>query len=170
MKVNKNEYNPYFETYVSKVLQNDAGIIENMQSSLELFFNVLAELPEEKHLYAYGDGKWTIKELISHMIDTERIMSYRALRVSRNDSSNLLPFDEDEFVKNSNANEIPYIELLKEFSLVRKSSIAMFKGFNEELLSRKGKASGDVITVNALGYILSGHVIHHLEIIKERYL
>ena len=170
MKLQKNEYDSYFEIYVSKALKLDKDLIKTMQNSLEMFFNVLSELPEEKHLYAYDRDKWTIKELISHMIDTERIMAYRALRISRNDQSNLLAFNENDFVANSNANEIPYIELLKEFSLVRKSSIAMFKSFNNELLTRAGKVSSVKTSTRALGYILSGHVLHHLDIIKERYL
>ena len=170
MRLQKTEYPSFFETYISKALQLDKNIIETLQSSLEMFFTVLSELPEEKELYAYDKGKWTMKELIVHMIDTERIMTYRALRISRNDQANLLPFDENDFVENSNANEIPYIDLLKEFSLVRKSSIAMFKGFNNELLTRTGKASGDGISTRALGYIISGHVLHHLDVIKKRYL
>ena len=170
MKLQTNEYNSYFETYVSKALHLNQELIETMQSSLELFFTILSDLPEEKHLYTYGEGKWTIKELISHMIDTERIMAYRALRISRNDKADLLGFNENDFVANSNANEIPYIELLTEFSLVRKASIAMFKSFNKELLERKGKSSGSPISTRAIGYIISGHVLHHLEIIKDRYL
>lgn len=170
MKPQQNEYASYFENYVTLALKKELGIIETLQASLEDFFLLLSDLPKEKYLFAYQENKWTIKELISHMIDTERILSYRALRISRNDKSDLLPFNENDFVSNSNANEIPYVELLKEFSLVRKATIAMYKSFNSALLQRVGKASGENLSVNALGYIISGHVLHHLNIIKERYL
>ncbi len=170
MTIPKNEYAVFYETYISKAVQLNKGLIESLQSSLVTFFEVLAELPEEKHQFAYADGKWTIKELISHMIETERIMAYRALRVSRKDKVNLASFNENDFVANSNANAVPYIELLKEFSLVRKASIAMFKTFNDEMLTRIGTASNTKISTRALGFILTGHVLHHLGVIKERYL
>jgi len=170
MAIPKNEYATFYETYVSKAQLLDNGLIENLQSSLVKFFEVLSDLPEEKHLFAYADGKWTIKELISHMIETERIMAYRALRISRNDKINLASFDENDFVANSNANEVPYIELIKEFSLLRKSTIAMFKSFNDEMLTKIGVASDSEVSVRALGYILTGHVLHHIGVIEERYL
>jgi hypothetical protein len=165
MKLLKTEYAPFYEVYVSKTLALNKGIIESLEVSSKLFFTVLSDLPKEKELFAYQENKWTIKELVSHIIDTERIMAYRALRISRNDKVDLLSFNENDFVLNSNANEIPFKELLNEFSLVRASTIAMYKNFNEELLSRVGKASGANLSVNALGYILSGHVLHHLMII-----
>ena len=170
MKIDKNQYAPFYETYISKSLKKGDDIIKNMQSSLEDFFLILSDIPVEKQLFAYEKDKWTIKELIVHLIDTERIMAYRALRISRNDKVDLLSFDENYFIANSIANTIPFTELLKEFSLVRKSNIAMFKGFDEEILQRRGRASGSEITVSALGFILSGHVFHHLDVIKERYL
>jgi hypothetical protein len=170
MKLLKTEYAPFYEVYVSKAIALNKGIIESLEVSSKLFFTVLSDLPKEKELFAYQENKWTIKELVSHIIDTERIMAYRALRISRNDKVDLLSFNENDFVLNSNANEIPFKELLNEFSLVRASTIAMYNSFNKELLSRVGKASGTNLSVNALGYILSGHVLHHLMIIKKRYL
>jgi len=166
----KNEYAPFYEPYILAASKFDKGIIENLQNSLIHFFELLSDIPEEKQLFAYADNKWTIKELVQHMIDTERVMSYRALRISRGDKIALAGFDENEFISNANANQIPFIELLKEFSLVRKSSIAMFKGLSNEMLFLKGTASETEISVRALGYILTGHVLHHLNIIKERYL
>ncbi len=170
MTIPKSEYASFYKTYISKAEQLNKGLIEGLQSSLVTFFEVLAELPEEKHQFAYAEGKWTIKELISHIIETERIMAYRALRISRNDKVNLASFNENDFVANSNANNVAYIELIKEFSLVRKSTIAMFKSFDEKMGTRIGNASNSEISVNALGYILIGHVLHHLGVIEERYL
>jgi len=166
----KNEYAPFYESYILETSKSDKGIIENLQNSLIHFFELLSDIPEEKQLFAYAENKWTIKELIQHMIDTERVMSYRALRISRGDKTALAGFDENDFISNSNANQIPFIELLKEFSLVRKSSIAMFKGLSDEMLLLKGTASEAEVSVRALGYILTGHVLHHLNVISERYL
>ncbi len=165
-----NEYAPFYKPYILVASKSNKGIIENLQDSLARFFEILSELSEEKQLFAYAENKWTIKELVQHMIDTERVMSYRALCVSRNDKTALAGFDQNDYVLNSDANQIPYIELLKEFSLVRKSTIAMFKGFTDEMLFRKSMASETEISVRALGYILTGHVLHHLKIIEERYL
>ena len=170
MKLLKTEYDSFYEIYVSKALKLEKGIIDSLEETSILFFEVLSDLPKNKEIFAYAENKWTIKELVSHMIDTERIMAYRALRISRNDKADLLPFNENEFVANSNANEIPFKELLKEFSLVRKSTIALYKSFNNELLTRVGKASGTDLSVRALGFILCGHVLHHLEVLQERYL
>ena len=164
------EYAPFYKPYILAALKSDKGIVENLQESLIHFFELLSDIPEEKQLFAYAENKWTIKELVQHMIDTERVMSYRALRISRNDRTALPGFDENDYISNANANQIPYIELLKEFSLVRKSTIVMFKGFTDEMLLSKGKASETEVSVRALGYILTGHVLHHLEIIQERYL
>jgi len=170
MNLLKNEYASYFELYISKAQKNNTTILDSLEFSNKYFFQLLSDLPNDKHLYAYAKNKWTIKELVSHIIDTERIMTYRALRISRNDKSNLLPFDENEFVKNSNANAISFSALLNEFSLVRQSTITMYQSFNKEQLLRIGKASDVNLSVRALGFILSGHVIHHLQIIEDRYL
>ncbi len=170
MKPQQNEYAPYYDNYVSLGLNKAAAINESLVASLADFMLLLTDLPQEKHLFAYEKGKWTIKELISHIIDTEHIMAYRALRIARNDKSDLLAFNENDFVANSNANEISYTELITEFALVRKATIAMYKNFNTEILQRIGKASGSDLSVNALGYIISGHVLHHLNIVKARYL
>ena len=149
MKPQQNEYAPYYDNYVSLGLNKAAAINESLVASLADFMLLLTDLPQEKHLFAYEKGKWTIKELISHIIDTERIMAYRALRIARNDKSDLLAFNENDFVANSNANEISYTELITEFALVRKATIAMYKNFNTEILQRIGKASGSDLSVNA---------------------
>ncbi len=170
MKLQNNEYSPFFKTYISKALKVEMGIVKTLEHSFNQVYKAFSNISDEKQLYAYEKGKWTVKELLSHIIDTERIMAYRALRISRNDTANLLPFNENEFVANSNANEIPYKDLLKEYDLVRKSIIVMFTNFNAELLLRVGTASSLNLSVRAVGFIISGHSLHHLEILKERYL
>jgi uncharacterized damage-inducible protein DinB len=166
----KNEYAPYFEQYMQLVSKDEKSIIENLVASQKVFDDVLRNLPVEKHNFSYAEGKWTIKELIQHIIDTERVFSYRALCFARNDNTSLPGFDQDVFVENDNANDRNYYDLLNEMEVLRKSSIKLFKSFCNEALLRVGVASNNKISVRALGYLFSGHQMHHLNIIKERYL
>ncbi|PKV64975.1 DinB family protein [Polaribacter sp. Hel1_33_96] len=166
----KNEYAPYFEQYMQLVSKDEKSIIENLVASQKVFDDVLRNLPVEKHNFSYAEGKWTIKELIQHIIDTERVFSYRALCFARNDNTSLPGFDQDVFVENDNANDRNYYDLLNEMEVLRKSSIQLFKSFSDEALLRVGVASNNKMSVRALGYLFSGHQMHHLNIIKERYL
>ena len=166
----KNEYAPYFEQYMQLVTKEGKSIIENMQDSQIEFDTILRNLPKEKHTFSYAEGKWTLKELIQHSIDTERIFCYRALCFARNDKTSLPGFDQDIFVDNGNANQLEFSDLLDEMSTLRKSTIQLYKSFSEEALLRIGVASGNKISVRALGYLFSGHQMHHLNIVKERYL
>ena len=166
----KTEYTPYFEQYLELVGFDNKTIIENLESSQIAFEKVFRNLPEEKHVFSYALGKWTIKELIQHIIDTERIFSFRALSFARNDQTAMPGFDHDAFVANDNANERDYYDLLDEMKVLRTSTIQLFKSFSEEALLRMGVASNNKISVRALGYLFSGRQIHHLNIVKERYL
>ena len=166
----KNEYAPYFEQYIQLVSQEDISIIEYLEKSQYDFEVLMRYLPKEKHDFAYAEGKWTVKELIQHIIDTERIFCYRALCFARNDKTSLPGFDQDIFVDNDTANERDYYDLLDEMSTLRKSSIQLYKSFSEEALLRIGVASENKMSVRALGYLFSGHQIHHLNVVKERYL
>ncbi|MDG1403192.1 DinB family protein [Polaribacter sp.] len=166
----KNEFAPYFEQYMQLVSKDEKSIIENLVASQKVFDDVLRNLPVEKHNFSYAEGKWTIKELIQHIIDTERVFSYRALCFARNDNTSLPGFDQDVFAENDNANDRNYYDLLNEMEVLRKSSIKLFKSFCNEALLRVGVASNNKISVRALGYLFSGHQMHHLNIIKERYL
>lgn len=166
----KNEYAPYFEQYMQLVSKDEKSIIENLVASQKVFDDVLRNLPVEKHNFSYAEGKWTMKELIQHIIDTERVFSYRALCFARNDNTSLPGFDQDVFVENDNANDRNYYDLLNEMEVLRKSSIQLFKSFSDEALLRVGVASNNKMSVRALGYLFSGHQMHHLNIIKERYL
>ena len=164
----KNEFAPYFEQYMQLVSKDEKSIIENLVASQKVFDDVLRNLPVEKHNFSYAEGKWTIKELIQHIIDTERVFSYRALCFARNDNTSLPGFDQDVFAENDNANDRNYYDLLNEMEVLRKSSIQLFKSFSDEALLRVGVASNNKMSVRALGYLFSGHQIHHLNIIKER--
>ena len=169
-KLQSDEYALFYRPYIDILLDNDKSIIENLLDSHEKAIQILGNLDIEKQLFQYAEGKWTIKELIQHIIDAERVFNYRALRFARNDTSELSGFDENQFVSQSNANKRDYKDLLEEFSLLRRSTILMYKNFSSDTLILKGKASGEFISVRALGFITSGHLLHHLHIINSRYL
>jgi uncharacterized damage-inducible protein DinB len=166
----KNEYAPYFEQYIKLVSKENISIIENLEKSQNDFESLLINLPKEKQDFAYAEGKWTMKELIQHIIDTERIFCYRALCFARNDKTSLPGFDQDVFVDNDTANDRDFNDLLEEMTTLRKSTIQLYKSFSEEALLRVGVASNNKMSVRALGYLFSGHQIHHLNVVKERYL
>ncbi len=126
-------------------------------------------IPERKASYRYAKGKWSVKELLGHLIDAERIFSYRALRISRKDKTHLSGFDENLYVKNSNFDKRKLKDLLEEFILVRQANIIMIKSFTEDMLKQRGNANNHPITVRALVYVMYGHTRHHIEILKERY-
>ncbi|MDP3312711.1 DinB family protein [Lutibacter sp.] len=167
-QLNENEYAPFYANYIINL--GNVNLIEVLNSSFDDFLNTLSDLPEEKLMYRYAYGKWTIKELIQHIIDAERVMTYRALRFSRKDTTEVPGFDEDWYVANSNGNDRSLEELLEEFTFIRKASISLFNSFNIEMLTRFGTANGNDISVRALGFIIAGHQMHHLKIIKEKYL
>lgn len=166
--LNDNEYAPFYSNYITAL--GEVNLRSVLKTSLEDFTTTIENLPEETLILRYAEGKWTIKELVQHIIDAERVLSYRALRFSRNDATDLSGFDEDWYVDNSNGNERPINDLLEEFKLVRKATLALFKSFTPEMFTKTGSANGSDMTVRALGFIIAGHQTHHLKIIKERYL
>lgn len=127
-------------------------------------------ITDEKSRYKYAEGKWTIKELLQHLIDAERVFAYRALVFARKDENTLPSFDENEYADNSNAHARDWRDLINEFNAVRQSTEYLFNSFSEEALQQIGKASNYTITVSSLGFVIAGHLNHHLKIIKERYL
>ncbi len=166
--LNDNEYALFYSGYIKGL--GNVDLLEALKTSEKDILISLSNLSEEKSLHRYAEGKWTIKELILHIIDAERVLSYRALRFARKDSTDLPGFDEDWYVDNSNANERSVPELLQEFSEVRAATISLFKNFSNQTLMQSGTANGNPMSVRALGFIISGHALHHLRIIKERYL
>ncbi|CAI8168193.1 MAG: Uncharacterised protein [Polaribacter sp. SA4-10] len=166
----KNEYSPYFDQYIQLIPVQNSSIIECLERSQIDFDTILRNISIDKQDYAYANDKWTLKELIQHIIDTERIFCYRALCFARNDKSSLPGFDHDLFVVNGNANQLNYFDLLDEMATLRKSTIQLFTSFSDEVLLRSGIASENEISVRALGYLFSGHQMHHLNIVRERYI
>lgn len=163
------EYSTFNATYI-KIVNPSVDLIEGLENEIDSMISLVETLPTEKLEYRYAERKWTIKEIIQHIIDTERIFSYRALRVSRNDKTPLPGFDENEYVDNAEANNRTIQELLTELKLVRKTTVLLFKSFSDEQLNRQGFASGHSISVRALGFMIIGHQQHHFKVFEERYL
>lgn len=161
-----NEYAEYYGKYVSLVDGDVLPILESQSSELRAMFG---ELPEEKGTYAYAPGKWTLKEVLSHIIDGERFFAYRMLRISRGDKTPIEGFEQDDYIENSNANNRTFAELLDEFDLQRRSNMLFVRNLSDEATKRLGTASGYTVSVRALVYIMAGHVTHHVAILKERY-
>lgn len=166
--INEKEFATYFENYIK--LAPDIDISHSLKQSQKEVLAILNPLQPEKWNYSYAAGKWTIKEMLLHIIDTERVMAYRAMRIARNDSTSLPGFDHDNFVVHSNANQRSSESLLHEFNAVRASTLALFESFEPETMQKIGNASNVKFSVRALGFIIAGHEIHHLNILKERYL
>lgn len=163
-----NEYSGGFTTYVLEA--GNVNLIEELEISLHDFIRFVQNIPMDKFDYRYAEGKWTIKEIIQHIIDTERIFAYRALRFSRNDKTPLSSFEENDYVDNTNANARGLQDLLTELSAVRHSNLLFYKSLSEEQLKRVGTASNNQISVRALGFIIIGHQKHHQKVFQERYL
>jgi uncharacterized damage-inducible protein DinB len=165
---NEGEYAPYYNTYISKV--PEGNIIDLLTQQIDSVKDTFKNISEEKSLYRYAPDKWSIRQVLGHINDGEHIFPYRALRFSRNDKNNLSGFNQDEFAKESNFDNITLANLLEEFIKVREANIVMFKNFSDEMWTRHGIANNKEITVRAIAYIMYGHVTHHLNVIKEKYL
>jgi uncharacterized damage-inducible protein DinB len=167
--LNPSEYLDYFSHFLSLVPQNES-VVESLESVFKTNLEFFLSIPVDKHEYYYQEGKWTIKELLNHLIDTERIFNYRALRIARNDKTPMEGFNENDYADHSYANSRTIENLIEEYKAVKLATIALFKSFTPEMLTLLGIASGHNTSVRAIGFIISGHEIHHINVIKERYL
>ncbi|HET6767329.1 MAG TPA: DinB family protein [Chitinophagaceae bacterium] len=158
----------FYHGYISKAKEDD--LLSALRTSTSQLFDLLKSIPVEKHDYRYADGKWTVKEVVQHMIDGERVFTYRALRFARKDDTPLPGFDENLFARTAKAENRHWNDLLDEFSALRKASEAMFASFDNEQLEAGGVASESPTYVLGIGYIVAGHVNHHCQILRERYL
>lgn len=162
------EYAPYYAPYISLV---PAGhIIDTLDEQCEKTRFLLSNLDESEGDNRYAPGKWTVKEVLGHIIDTERIMSCRALRLSRNDKTPLPGFDQDAYIVNGPYTAPELTSLMEEFHTVRRSTMLMFAHLSPEAWDRTGVANGNEVTVRALAWIIAGHEIHHRRILKAKYL
>jgi hypothetical protein len=162
------DYASFYANYVGLVAADD--VLSALKNDFEKQQDFFKNIPIEKHEYQYAADKWTMKEMLQHIIDTERIFAYRALAFARHDQTALPGFDENLYAANSNANARNWSSLCEELILVRKSSIHLFETFAPSTLQQVGNASNKNITVNAIGFIIVGHLLHHKSVAIERYL
>lgn len=163
-----NEYAPYYDRYISLV--TDDEIVPVLAAQPTELQDIFTGIPEDKGTFAYDDGKWTIKEVLSHLIDGERMFAYRALRISRGDETPIEGFEQDGYIENSHANSRSFAELLEEFNLLRRANLLLFNNLDDSGWTRVGTASENKVSVRALAYIMAGHVTHHTGILREKYL
>ena len=161
------EFQKYIQRYLDLIPSQNW--MEEMAKSEAETLQIYSILNDETALYKYEEGKWTLKEMLLHIIDTERIFQYRALSFARNETQDLLGFDENLFAENSLANERTLKSLIDEYKANRQSSIILFENFSEKVLAKTGTSSGNRISVKQLGYLIIGHNLHHLNVIRERY-
>ena len=162
------DFPPYFSRYIAKV--NAESVAEAIAVYAKPLSDFYAGLPEEKAVYRYAPGKWTLKELLQHVIDAERIFSYRILRIARKDKTPLASFDEDNYAANSLSSERNFDSIKEEFLAVRKATDLLLLSLNEEQLAQQGIASELPVTANAIAFITFGHMLHHKGVLEEKYL
>lgn len=162
------EHPPYYSTYIDKV--PDGDLVRILGDQVAAVLTLFRGIDEDRGNHAYAPGKWTIKEVLGHIADTERVMAYRALTFARGDTASLPSFDENSWAPAGRFGDRTVASLLDEWVAVRSSTVAMLSGLPAEAIGRSGVASGKPISVRALAYIIAGHLIHHLGIIEDRYL
>lgn len=167
-KPSPDTYPAFFKKYVDMVPEEDLPTA--FANQLPVITELLNNITEEKSRYAYAPGKWTLKELLQHMIDTERLFNYRALCFARKETVSLPGFDEDAYAANSNANARSWQQMVTEFLAVRKASELLYVSFSKEMLENSGIANNNRATVISIGFMIVGHVYHHKNVMEERYL
>lgn len=168
LALQSSEYATFYKPYIEAL--GEVVLMDELEQSLSFFIDFIKTIPSEKHEFRYAESKWTIKDIVQHLIDAERIFAYRALRIARKDKTPLPGFEENDYVNTAFANSRTMDELIEEFSTVRKATISLFKTFTEVQLLQMGIASEKPVSVRAIGFITMGHQYHHVKIIKERYL
>ncbi|MCK7560198.1 DinB family protein [Chitinophaga sedimenti] len=162
------EFNPYAGTYINYVPEDD--VVTALAANTRIMIDFFRSIPVDKRDYAYAPGKWTIKQVLQHVTDAERIFAYRALRFARADKTELPGWEENEYGEQARVDHLQWDDMLDEFIVVRKSSEYLFKSLNEAELQRGGIANGRFNTVNSIGFVIAGHAYHHHKITQERYL
>ena len=167
-KPEETEYLPYYGTYISLV--QDGDIRATLGNQLAETLTLLQSIPETRAGFRYAPGKWSIKELVGHIIDGERVFAYRALRFARNDQTPVPGYEQDDYIREASFDDCALADLAAEFSSVRQSSLFLFKHLSEEAWTRRGTANDSEVSVRALAYIIAGHELHHREILRSKYL
>ena len=163
----KEEYTSFFSNYINLTKGNSYS--ELLKNHDQIICDFWTKIPYEKWKFSYADRKWTIKQLFQHVIDTERILAFRALSIARKESNPLISFDENEYAKNGNAIGRDPLSMIHEFRFLRKSTNHLFDSFNDQKKILIGKVVDKTISVNALGFIIIGHSLHHINICKKHY-
>ena len=167
-KPDSSEYAPYYETYISEA--PDGDILDILRGQSAEFADFLASIGEDRAGHRYEAGKWSVKEVVGHVVDTERIFGTRALAIARGERTPLPPYDQDEYVAQADFDSRTLAGLLEEFVALRRSHLVLFASFADEVWLRRGVAGGNRASVRGLAWILAGHVIHHENVIRARYL
>ncbi|MFC6039999.1 DinB family protein [Paenisporosarcina macmurdoensis] len=167
-KPSNEEFPAYFGKYIDLV--SEGSLEDTLIKQLKDTTAFLSNISETQGNYRYAIDKWTLKEVIGHITDTERIMSYRLLRIARGDQSPLAGYDDEQYVKEATFHSRSFPDLLKDFSAVRQSTVSLVRSLPEDVWSRKGIANNSEISVRGLAYIIAGHELHHVEIIKDKYV
>jgi hypothetical protein len=162
------EYEAYYGTYIGRV--PEGNVLELLERGIAESRDLLGGIPPTWETYRYEPGKWSVREVVAHVIDAERVFGYRALSIARADPAPLPSMDQDLWAANAHAANRPLASLLDELEHLRRSHVAMFAGFDAEVWGRRGVASGFEFTVRTFPYILAGHEIHHRRVLEERYL
>jgi len=164
----EHDYAPSFHTYIRLV--PSGNLIEILSRQLPETKALLAHIPEDQAGFRYAEGKWSIRQALGHMIDTERIFAYRVLRIGRNDPTPLAGFDQEVLARYAPYDEISLGEIVREFEAVRESTLFLLRGMPPEAWERSGTSDGNYITVRAVAFAIAGHELHHREILRTRYL
>lgn len=169
IKPKPDEYDPYAIMYI-KLLPDDGKVLYHLKNNFTKVKKFISSLPKKKLNYRYANDKWTIKEILVHLMDDERIFAYRALRIARGDTTPLPGFEQNDYVPFSRANERSLADIFAEYKTIRDATLSLFNSFSNDDLLRIGTANDHAVSVRALVYHLAGHELHHMNIIKERYL
>ncbi len=161
------EYAPYYEAYISLVAGND--ILRVLEEQLVQFPILFAGRGERDGGFRYAPGKWTVKEVLGHINDAERVFAYRALRIARNDKTPIEGFEQDDYVRYGPFSRCRLADLVDEFKHVRRATLALFRALDEDAWLRRGTANNNEVSVRALAYTIAGHVLHHTRLFEERY-
>lgn len=164
----ESEYQPYFKKYIS--LLNNENVMFQFDEVIDKISDLIETLPEEKLNYRYAEGKWSVKQLIGHIADTNTVFAYRALRIARGDKYDFHGYDENQFAGNSNHNDLSPTDLLNYFEASAEICYSLFQTFSNEMMDLTGIVDGEKISVKAIFFVITGHAIHHLNILNERYL
>jgi len=166
-KPQPSEHNAYYSRYVDLV--PDGDILGTLASQIDGTLAELRKITEDASLQRYAPGKWSVREVLGHMIDTERIFAYRALRFARADKTNLPGFEQDDYIPAGQFDRRPWADLLEEFAAVRRSNVLMFRGLPEDAWQRQGVANNDSMSVRAAACIIAGHERHHMNVLRQKY-